>query len=370
MEEEENKVDENQLELFDEIPIDTEPIVDGDELRPSEDEMAVMSLPDEESRQWKEGAWSFSELTKTEFPPQPALIEGLVERGTLVILAGGPKAGKSWLSLDMAISVATGGSLFGEHDADQGDVLYLALEDTPRRLSNRLKQMIPDELEGIDHAHVRTHAPRQGEGGMNVLIDWCYDVEKPSLIVIDTLIRFRPFKTIGGGYVNDSLALIPLHELAQKANIAVVVVHHDIKASAGNWENTISGSKGLTGIADSMMLLRKPMGGKAGRFFVTGRDIEDTRFGVVFDKATARWNKTDEPDEDESDEMTVTAPTEIAVQAVFVMNPHAELTNKDIIQQTGLAEGTVKSALYNLSRAGLITKLKRGVYKFDPNSMA
>ena len=58
------------------------------------------------------------------------------------MLAGRPKAGKSWLALNLAEAIANGGKVLGV-DVEQGDVLYLALEDNPRRLQQRLDQLIP-----------------------------------------------------------------------------------------------------------------------------------------------------------------------------------------------------------------------------------
>jgi RecA-family ATPase len=51
-----------------------------------------------------------------------------------ILLAGPPKVGKSWLTLGLGLSVASGGKALGRIDVTAGQVLYLALEDTPRRL--------------------------------------------------------------------------------------------------------------------------------------------------------------------------------------------------------------------------------------------
>jgi RecA-family ATPase len=53
----------------------------------------------------------------------------------LAILAGRPKFGKSFLSLQLAIAVATGeGKKFGLSAVEAGDVLDCSLEDSERRL--------------------------------------------------------------------------------------------------------------------------------------------------------------------------------------------------------------------------------------------
>ncbi len=59
-----------------------------------------------------------------------------------MLLAGPPKIGKSWLALNIAISVATGTKAFGHFETVKGMVLYLAYEDSERRLNQRLNMII------------------------------------------------------------------------------------------------------------------------------------------------------------------------------------------------------------------------------------
>src|SRR5205809_658031 len=62
----------------------------------------------------------------------------------LTILAGKPKIGKSWWLLDVCLAVATGDVALHHAPVDRGAVLYLALEDTERRLQTRLERALPD----------------------------------------------------------------------------------------------------------------------------------------------------------------------------------------------------------------------------------
>ena len=80
-------------------------------------------------------------MTK-ELPPIRYVVPGIIAEG-LTLLAGKSKIGKSWLILGTAIAVATGGYALGSIKVDEGDVLYLALEDNERRLQSRLKKLLP-----------------------------------------------------------------------------------------------------------------------------------------------------------------------------------------------------------------------------------
>jgi RecA-family ATPase len=76
-------------------------------------------------------------LLGMDFAPLEYVIPGYVVEG-LTLLGGKPKLGKSWWAYDASIAVATGGKAMGSVDCEQGDVLYLALEDNRRRVKDRL----------------------------------------------------------------------------------------------------------------------------------------------------------------------------------------------------------------------------------------
>jgi RecA-family ATPase len=69
------------------------------------------------------------------------LLESL-QRAVAELLAGPPKVGKSWLSLGLGLAVAAGGQAFDSMPVQGGPVLYLALEDTPRRLQTRMGKLL------------------------------------------------------------------------------------------------------------------------------------------------------------------------------------------------------------------------------------
>ena len=75
-------------------------------------------------------------LMELTLPPQDYVIRGLLPMG-IGILGGASKIGKSWLMLDLCTRVAKGEPLW-DMETRQGTTLYLCLEDTLRRLQNRL----------------------------------------------------------------------------------------------------------------------------------------------------------------------------------------------------------------------------------------
>jgi RecA-family ATPase len=85
-------------------------------------------------------------LLEREYEPLQFAVEKILPHG-LFILAGSGKIGKSWLSLDLCVNVATGGRLW-DFSSERGGVLYLALEDGYPRLQDRLNKIRAASVNG------------------------------------------------------------------------------------------------------------------------------------------------------------------------------------------------------------------------------
>ena len=112
----------------------------------------VGNVPDEETKsKSKKTIMSFMEngldmnaILNTEFPPVQYAVKPILPEG-LGIISGRPKAMKSWTMLDLAYCVQNGKPFMG-NEVHQGDVLYLALEDNPRRLKDRIVKLKFEKL--------------------------------------------------------------------------------------------------------------------------------------------------------------------------------------------------------------------------------
>jgi RecA-family ATPase len=71
------------------------------------------------------------------FAPIDFIIPGLIPAEGVTLICAKPKVGKSWLLLDMSLSATIARILLGSLKPTQGAVLYLALEDGPRRVQSR-----------------------------------------------------------------------------------------------------------------------------------------------------------------------------------------------------------------------------------------
>jgi hypothetical protein len=198
---------------------------------------------------------SASTLMNMHFSPVNYVVPDVLVEG-LTLFAGKPKIGKSWLLLHAANAIAEGGTTLGGLKCAEGDVLYCALEDNPRRLQSRMKALFGKSRKWSERLDFVTEMPRLAEGGLKVISDWIEAAECPRLVIIDTLAMVRmPNRKDQSSYDADYGAVVDLRTLAQKHGVAIVLVHHLRKADSDDPFDTVSGTLGLTGAADAMLVL-------------------------------------------------------------------------------------------------------------------
>ena len=222
-------------------------------------------------------------LRNKEFEPLKWAIEGFLPSG-LAILAGGPKVGKSILSLHLSLAVSIGGCALGKIPVEQGDVLYLALEDTQRRLKERIANSALPENCDLSRLTLATKVPRQHEGGLEYIRWWLELHKNARLVIIDTLQKFR--KLLSGKnsmYTEDYDAIGDIKALADEFNTAFLVIHHLKKAMAEDWLNELSGSQGIAGAADTIFSLKRSRTENFAILHRTGRDVEEKDFTLQLD---------------------------------------------------------------------------------------
>lgn len=240
-------------------------------------------------KNWSDRVFSAADLQTQTFPPLKFIVPELVPEGA-TLLVSRPKLGKSWLVLDIAIAVASGRFTLGSMKPIQGDVLYLALEDGPRRLQRRLTKLLPTFGEKWPpRLKFATECPKADQGGLNDIEQWISTVEAPRLVIVDTLAQFRkaPYGK-AQVYTEDYGAIAELQKLASKHSLGIVIVHHDRKMEADDVFDTVSGSLGLTGAADTILIMKRQAGSVT--LHVRGRDIEETEKALQFDKQACRWS--------------------------------------------------------------------------------
>jgi hypothetical protein len=216
-------------------------------------------------------------------------VPGIIAEG-LNLLAGAPKLGKSWLALNVAAAVAYGGLALDKVRVNKGEALYLALEDPPRRLKRRLKLVLngdgpPDGL------YFETAWPRLLEGGCERLDEWLDEHPVCRIVVIDVFAKVRGLTSNGNvdRYEADYAAMSSLKILADRHAVAFLVVHHTRKASADDYVDAVSGTHGLAGAADAVLVLQRLRGSADAKLHITGRDVEEAEYAMQFEPGKGSW---------------------------------------------------------------------------------
>ena len=217
------------------------------------------------------------------FKEVPFVVAGVIIEG-LTILAGRPKIGKSWLALDVCLGVAQGRGVLGNLATTQGDVLYAALEDNPRRLQKRIAKLLsPYTAEWPARLTLATSWRRLDAGGVDDIADWAADSSGSPAGRCSTL---RPVF----GRRNEAAKRCTTAITARASNFtglrrrgfAVLVLHHTRKAEADDPLDTVSGTLGLVGCADTALVLARSPAGTT--LYVRGRDLEEREDAIVFDR--------------------------------------------------------------------------------------
>lgn len=231
---------------------------------------------------------SAKQLITQKLAPINWCMENFLPQGLALVVAQ-PKSGKSWLTLAICLSVATGIDFLG-YRTNKGESLYLALEDSRHRLKNRLEKIL-DENEIPENFNFAIKAPSLANGLIDMLEKYMQEHPNTKLIAIDTLQKIRTGASRQeGAYAADYREVGILKSFADKYNITVLLVHHLRKQKDADVFNKISGTNGIMGVADTIFILDKDCReSNEAKLHITGRDVEFDELYLSFNKSTCQW---------------------------------------------------------------------------------
>lgn len=198
--------------------------------------------------------------------PTP-IVEDLLYRGQVSILAAHPKIGKSTLARWMCRQIAGDHSFLGRRTT-QSRILYLGLDEHIYMLKRDFQIMgVP-----IDNQSIQVVCESL-EGRGLAEIEKLVSSRKYDLIIVDTLIHAISVSDINE-YAATYKAMTPLVSLARQFDVHIMLIHHGRKGGTG--QAGILGSTALTGAVDANIWLEKLPNGR--------RKIESTqRLGRAFE---------------------------------------------------------------------------------------
>jgi hypothetical protein len=290
------------------------------------------------------------ELSRKTFPPLQWVIEGILPEGSYMLSAR-PKVGKSWLALQICVGVAYGEPVLSR-EVKPGIAIYLALEDNHRRLQSRLRKLRPL---GYDTPSLRLYTKwrRFNEGGVQDLID-LIEEHKPRLVVIDTLAKVRPTTGRNNVYESDYAALAPITEVANRFRTTVLIVHHNRKGRAETDPlEQVSGSLGLSGAVDGVLVIDGNRGDAAYTLSLIGRDIPNDE-DLAISLSDGRWTLLG------AAKQVFVSQERKVISELLLLHPNG-LKPKEISEHIGKRANNVRKLLVSMANDGQLVNNK-GVY--------
>lgn len=287
-----------------------------------------------------------ADLLRMDIPPLQWAFQGLLQEG-MVVIAAPPKVGKSLLAYQMAVHLVMGLDLLG-CAATKRPVRYYALEDGQRRSQARILGVLRAIgtniiARGLD---LRWTAPTLG-GGLEAECGEYLQANPGGVIIIDVLSKVRP-PHMGGkslnAYDEDYKLLEQLHDVTRRnVGSSIVVITHDRKAGAEDWVSRVTGTRGITGVADEVIYIDRKRMENMGTIKVTGRDAADLTLSVAF--AGDGWQLADANALIEG-----MSPTRQLIYNYVAANGPA--MQKDISEGTGIKHENVLTQVSRMTKDG------------------
>jgi hypothetical protein len=299
-------------------------------------------------------------LNGTMFAPLRFHVDGLVPEG-LTVLGATVKTGKSWLVLRWLLDLA----------ADGRAVLYLALEDSDRRMQSRCRELLGGEPVPAGFQYLTEEDLERGSI-LDDIGEFTRDNgDRAPLVVVDTLAKvLHQAPRLGNepDYERDYRVTGELQKTVKGCpGAGLVVLTHTRKAVADDWVDTILGTKGITAAPDTIIGLFRARDSAEGDLRITGRDIAEDAYAMDF-RAPGHWSYAG-------------GSLPAAAAAYRVRRARAGLGDRsaDIVAFTAahsppgvraaavaagldMNEHDASEYLRRLERAGRITRISRGLY--------
>lgn len=295
-------------------------------------------------------------LAKT-FPPLRCFVDELLAEG-FTILAGKPKKGKSYLALDMSLSIAVGRQAFMKFPTEQAKVLYISLEDGERRLQRRLLQ-IQSNLKTPDGLDFLYSFPRLGNGALEALTHYAQHYQ---LIIVDTVGRILPEQSQARKSLSEYQELTdvlgPIQQLALDKRMAIVMIDHLRKAGADDDLDAIMGSQGKAGAADHALIYSRKGEEIDGVLKVFSRDLDTDKFVLTMVDGHLEFLGKGEVYELDSEQNKIISILEEEARPMGIL---------EVMKAMGIQSDThyhrFRKVLQRLYADDRIGKTKRGLYR-------
>ena len=278
------------------------------------------------------------------------LVDDFLHQG-LAVLSADPKIGKSWFALDLCLSIASGTSFLG-YNATHGGALYLALEDSWRRLKGRMSKVMRSKgIEPPSNFYLATAASPLDLGLSEQIDSHMAEHQNTKIIVIDVLERIRSGNAPRNknAYQIDSAEIARIKMIADKYNICIFMVHHNRKMrDASDPFLSLSGSQGiLSSVDEGFTLTKEKREDVRATLNIISREMGDEKLIVEFDKTSCQWVRISTFEEAEVARAKAEYEADPVVKTIkgilALAQGGVELTAHELLEQMTIYAGTIRS---------------------------
>lgn len=244
------------------------------------------------SKNWKSlKDISLEEFKNTKYDPIKWLVQDIVPEG-LSILGGKPKTGKTFLALNMAISIASGTKTLGGYfNTGKTGVAYFSIDENDRSMNDKIKNIKDFQNNSIPKNFKLVFSVNKiSEGGYEQINEYLDRNPNIQFIVIDTLGRIRKPNRRGNAYEMDVESIGQIHDICKNKGVSILLLHHLKKGINEDYIENLSGSMGIAGTVDTIMVLDRGRSENEGTLKVTGRLIKEEKdLAIKFNKDLCSW---------------------------------------------------------------------------------
>jgi AAA domain len=293
------------------------------------------------------------------------LVEGLWSDQAVGILGGEPKCCKSFLALDLAVSVASGAACLRRFAVQRtGPVLLFPAEDSLAVVRRRLEGICSAAgvgfrslaVEVITAPTLRLDGPKDRERLTNTV-----QALQPSLLILDPLIRLHRLDENDASQIAALLSY--LRQLQRAFKVAVLVVHHARKDANGTRPGqALRGSSELHGWGDSNLYMRRrgaQLTLSTEHRAAASQDhipLQLTQSGSALALCVASDSSITEP---------VSEPSALERIRKLLEGLDQPVTVQELRKLCGLRTATVCSCLAELAQSGVVSRVSKG-YQLNP----
>jgi hypothetical protein len=192
-------------------------------------------------------------------PEKAWLIESMWAYAAVGIIGGPPKCCKSWLGLDMALSVASGSPCLGQFPVKRkGPALIFLAEDALPAVRARIEALCSHRqihIDSLDLFVITASTLRLDLIPDQQRLKATLSTFKPRILLLDPLVRLHRLDENSATDISSLLGFV--REMQRSYDTAIVLVHHLSKKHYAQPGQALRGSSDLHAFGDSNAYLKR-----------------------------------------------------------------------------------------------------------------